>query len=103
MGPLQWVAAPVALAVSVLAAVLLGLAVRRMVRVIRLGQPDPERFTGKGRRLRVMLAETAGHTRMLKWGVVGTAHWFVMVAFIIRPSAAVFCVINAPSLRSFSL
>ena len=30
-----------------------------------------------------MLVETAGHTRMLKWGVVGAAHWFVMVAFVV--------------------
>src|SRR5262245_16673025 len=86
MGPLQWVAAPIGLAVSVAAAVLLALAVRRMVRVIRLGQPDPERFTGKGARLRVMLTETLGHTRMLKWSLVGTAHWFVMVAFILLSS-----------------
>jgi Fe-S oxidoreductase len=86
MGPLQWVAAPVALAVSVVAAVLLALAVRRMLTVIRLGQPDPERFGRKGRRLRVMLTETLGHTRMLKWSFVGTAHWFVMVAFILLSS-----------------
>ena len=25
--------------------------------------------------------ETLGHTRMLKWGLVGVAHWFVMVGF----------------------
>ena len=30
-----------------------------------------------------MLVETLGHTRMLKWSVVGAAHWFVMVAFIV--------------------
>jgi Fe-S oxidoreductase len=86
MGPVHWVAAPIALAVSVLAAVLLALAVRRMVAVIRLGQPDPGRFRNKGTRLRVMLGETLGHTRMLKWSVVGAAHWFVMVAFILLSS-----------------
>jgi Fe-S oxidoreductase len=86
MGPVQWVAAPIALAVSVAAAVLLALAVWRMVRVIRLGQPDPERFGSKGARLRVMLTETLGHTRMLKWSFVGTAHWFVMVAFVLLSS-----------------
>ena len=26
---------------------------------------------------RVMLTEIFGHTRMLKWSVVGAAHWFV--------------------------
>ena len=33
-----------------------------------------------------MLTETFGHTRMLKWSVVGAAHWFVMVAFIVLSS-----------------
>jgi Fe-S oxidoreductase len=28
-----------------------------------------------------MLRETLGHTRMLKWSVVGAAHWFVFVGF----------------------
>jgi Fe-S oxidoreductase len=86
MGPLQWIAAPVALAVSVVAVAVFALAVRRMVRVVRLGQPAPDRFERKGTRLRVMLTEIAGHTRMLKWGVVGTAHWFVMVSFILLSS-----------------
>jgi Fe-S oxidoreductase len=86
MGPLQWVAAPVALAVSAVAAVLFARAVRRMVTVIRLGRPDPERFSQKGTRLRVMLTETLGHTRMLKWSLVGAAHWFVMTAFILLSS-----------------
>ena len=30
-----------------------------------------------------MLVETLGHTRMLKWSVIGAAHWFVMVSFMI--------------------
>jgi Fe-S oxidoreductase len=33
-----------------------------------------------------MLAETIGHTRMLKWTWVGAAHWFVMIAFILLSS-----------------
>ncbi|MDQ7908571.1 Fe-S oxidoreductase, partial [Phytohabitans sp. ZYX-F-186] len=73
----------VAAAVTVVAVVLAVRAVWRMVAVIRLGQPDPSRFAGKSVRLRRMLAETFGHTRMLKWSVVGAAHWFVMVAFIV--------------------
>ena len=64
-----------------LPAVLGPIAVRRIVRVIRLGKPDPARFTDKGARLRTMLVETLGHTRMLKWTVVGAAHWFVMIGF----------------------
>ncbi|MBO0868613.1 MAG: (Fe-S)-binding protein, partial [Micromonosporaceae bacterium] len=89
MGPVQWVTGPVALAATAAAVVLFALAVARIVRVVRLGQPDPERFTRKGARLRVMLAETLGHTRMLKWSVVGAAHWFVMVGFILLVSLVV--------------
>src|SRR5437773_3942205 len=81
MGAVQLVVAPVALAASLVALVLVARAVWRMVRVIRLGKPDPERFTAPGSRLRTMLVETLGHTRMLKWTVVGAAHWFVMVGF----------------------
>jgi Fe-S oxidoreductase len=81
MGSVQLVVAPLALAATVLALALVVRAVRRMLKVIRLGQPDPERFTAKGARLRTMLVETLGHTRMLKWTVVGAAHWFVMVGF----------------------
>jgi Fe-S oxidoreductase len=33
-----------------------------------------------------MLRETLGHTRMLKWTVVGVSHWFVMLAFILLSS-----------------
>ena len=55
MGPVQLVAAPVALAASAVTAALVVIAVRRIVRVIRLGKPDPARFTDKGARLRTML------------------------------------------------
>ncbi|MEV5446968.1 Fe-S oxidoreductase, partial [Streptomyces sp. NPDC052644] len=41
------------------------------------------RFADTGTRAKTMLVETAGHTRMLRWGVVGAAHWFVMVGFIV--------------------
>src|SRR5256714_3615875 len=81
MGSVQLVVAPIALAATVVALALVVRAVSRMLKVIRLGQPDPERFTAKGRRLGTMLAETLGHTRMLKWTMVGAAHWFVMVGF----------------------
>ena len=61
-------------------------AVRQMFAVIRLGQPDPARFADKGTRTKTMLPETLGHTRMLKWSVVGAAHWFVMISFILLSS-----------------
>jgi Fe-S oxidoreductase len=82
-GPVQVVTTCVAAAITVVALVLAVRAVRRMIAVVRVGQPDPSRFENKGTRLKSMLAETVGHTRMLRWGVVGAAHWFVMVAFIV--------------------
>ncbi len=83
MGATQLITTGVAAVVTVAALVLAVRAVSRMVAVVRLGQPDPERFTGKGRRFGTMLREIVGHTRMLKWSLVGAAHWFVMVGFIL--------------------
>src|SRR5215210_7277391 len=82
MGTVQIVATVLAAAVTLVAVALAVRAVLQMTSVIRLGQPDPARFTDKGTRTRTMLVETLGHTRMLKWGVVGAAHWFVMVSFL---------------------
>jgi Fe-S oxidoreductase len=75
------VAGAVAAVVTVVAVALVVRAVRRIVAVIRLGRADPERFAAKGRRTATVLRETIGHTRMLRWSVVGASHWFVMVAF----------------------
>ena len=83
MGGAQIIATVLAAAVTIVAVVLAVRAVLQMTSVIRLGRPDPVRFADKGSRTKTMLLETAGHTRMLKWGVVGAAHWFVMVAFIV--------------------
>ena len=52
-----------------------------IVEVVRLGQPDPLRFGAYRTRLRTTLIETFGHTRMLKWSLVGAAHWFVFIGF----------------------
>jgi Fe-S oxidoreductase len=83
MGSVQIVTTILAAAITAVAVWLAVRAVMKMVAVIRLGRPDPERFTDKGTRTTTMLAETAGHTRMLRWSVVGAAHWFVMVGFIV--------------------
>jgi Fe-S oxidoreductase len=83
MGTPQIIATVLAGAITLVAVALAVRAVMTMTAVIRQGRPDPERFTGKGTRTRTMLVETVGHTRMLKWGVVGAAHWFVMVAFVV--------------------
>jgi Fe-S oxidoreductase len=84
VGPVQVVASAAATLVTITALALAVRAVRRMVRVIRLGQPvTPDRFEGRARRTATMLRETLGHTRMLKWSGVGLAHWFVMVSFLV--------------------
>jgi hypothetical protein len=83
MGTVQIIATVLAAAITLVAVTLAVRAVRTMTSVIRLGRPDPERFDDKGTRTKTMLVETAGHTRMFKWGVVGAAHWFVMVAFVV--------------------
>ncbi|MEU4214247.1 (Fe-S)-binding protein [Actinoplanes sp. NPDC026623] len=83
MGTAQIVATVLAGVVTLVAVALAVRAVMSMTAVIRRGQADPERFAGKGTRTKTMLVETAGHTRMLKWGVVGAAHWFVMIAFLV--------------------
>ena len=82
MGSVQIVTTVLAVAITAVAVWLAVQAVRRMLAVIRVGQPDPERFTNKGVRLKTMLLESLGHTRMLKWSAIGAAHWFVMIAFI---------------------
>ncbi len=83
MGAVQIVTASLAAAITLVAVVLAIRAVRQMAAVVRLGQPVPsDRFANKRTRTRTMLRETLGHTRMLKWSVVGAAHWFVMIGFI---------------------
>src|SRR5258705_12670591 len=86
MAAVQIVSTVLAAAVTGVAIWLVVRAVQRMVAVIRLGQPDPERFDRPSQRTRTMLAETLGHTRMLKWTWVGGAHWLVMVSFILLSS-----------------
>ena len=86
MGVVQIVSTVLAGAVTAVAIFLVVRAVRTMFAVVRLGQPDPERFDRKPLRTRTMLIETLGHTRMLKWTWVGSAHWLVMSAFIFLSS-----------------
>jgi Fe-S oxidoreductase len=79
----QVVATSIAALITAVAAVLFVRAVWRIVRVIRLGRPDPERFDRPAARARTTAVEILGHTRMLRWTWVGLAHWFVMVAFVL--------------------
>ncbi|MER6989232.1 Fe-S oxidoreductase, partial [Saccharopolyspora hirsuta] len=82
MGALQLVLGLICLAATVVAVVMVVRTVRRMVSSIRIGQPDPTRTGPVAARLRNVVVEVLGHTRMLKWGHVGVAHWLVMAGFI---------------------
>jgi Fe-S oxidoreductase len=55
----------------------------RMVKVIRLGQPDGTRRGPFVPRMRTLLTEFAAHTRMNRNKSSGRAHWLVMWGFLI--------------------
>src|SRR5687768_15383656 len=80
-GPLQIVLGTVSVLFLIVASVMAYRAVRAMVRIIRIGQPDGTRFGPFKTRIRTMLVESLGHTRMLKWSTIGAAHWFVFIGF----------------------
>jgi len=73
--------AALAYGITVVALVLLAIRVRRLLAVYKKGQPDPTRSGDRGARLKNMLTEVLGHTKMLNFTGTGIAHWFVMVGF----------------------
>ena len=78
---MQYAAIVVSLSVAVVGIALVIRAVRGFLHVLRLGQPTRTRHGNLASRTRTMLAETLGHTRMMKWNRVGFAHWFVFIGF----------------------
>ena len=84
---MQIFAIVVSFALTVAAVAMLVPAVRRMLRVIRGGQPAPGRTENPGGRAVTMLKETFLHTRMLQWHWVGIMHWFVYAAFLFLSTA----------------
>jgi Fe-S oxidoreductase len=84
---MQIFAIVVSFALTVAAVALLVPAVRRMLGVIRSGQPAPGRTGNPGGRAATMLKETFLHTRMLQWHWVGIMHWFVYAAFLFLSTA----------------
>ena len=81
MGPLQIVLGTISVLFLIVAVVFAYRAVRAMVRIIRTGQPDSTRNGPVGPRLKTLVVESLGHTRMLKWSSIGVAHWFVFLGF----------------------
>ncbi|WP_205473158.1 (Fe-S)-binding protein [Nocardioides sp. SYSU D00038] len=84
---MQIVAVVVSLAVTAVALAYVVLAVRSILGVVRLGQPDQSRTGNPVGRTLTMLRETMLHTRMLQWTWVGIMHWFVYAGFIVLSSA----------------
>ncbi len=80
-GPLQVVLGSISVLFLIVASVMAYRAVRAMIRIIRIGQPDSSRTGPLKERLKMMLVESLGHTRMLKWSSIGVAHWFVFIGF----------------------
>ncbi len=78
---MQVVAILVSVAISLVAVALFANAVRRIIAVVRLGQPAPNRNNDRSARWATMLKETLAHTRMLQWTVVGVGHWFIFIGF----------------------
>lgn len=89
MGAAQITLGGLAVAISVVAWSMFVVTVTRMVRTIRLGQPDSTRNGPFAARLTTMLKEIVGHTKMNKRRGVGPWHWLVMWGFLIG-SAALF-------------
>ena len=77
----SWCWVSIAVAFIVVGFGMLGRASVQMFRHVRLGAADPFRAGPVVPRLVTLVKEFLGHTRMLKWGWQGAAHWFVMVGF----------------------
>jgi len=67
--------------ITAIALALLTIRVRQLIALYRKQQPDPTRSNNKSARLRNMLTEVLGHTKMLNFSGSGIAHWFVMIGF----------------------
>jgi Fe-S oxidoreductase len=78
---MQAAAIVISLAVTLVAVAMVARTAAHIVRVVRIGGPAPDRTTDRGRRGLTVVREVLGHTRMLQWGPVGAAHWFVMIGF----------------------
>jgi heterodisulfide reductase subunit C len=75
------------LVVTAITVAIFGLGLKKMLGVIRSGQPAIGRGGWSTKRLKNMLVETLGHTRMLQWHWVGLLHWTVFFSFLILSSA----------------
>ncbi|MDZ5661062.1 (Fe-S)-binding protein [Nocardioides sp. S-58] len=84
---MQIFAIVVSFAMTFAAMAILVPATRRMLGVIRAGQPAPGRTGNPVGRSTTMLKETFLHTRMLQRPWIGVMHWFVYAAFLFLSTA----------------
>ena len=73
----------IAYSITVVAVALMVVRTRQLIGMYKKGQPDPTRSNDRGKRLRMAAGEILGHTKMFNFTVVGFAHWFVMVGFVV--------------------
>jgi Fe-S oxidoreductase len=72
------------MAITVVALAIAGRRFYWLSRLVRAGQPAPDRTRGNiFRRAEAELTEVAGQRKLLKWTVPGTAHFFTMWGFTI--------------------
>ena len=67
--------------ITAVALILLAIQGRRFLAIFKKQQPDPTRSDNKSARIKNMLKEVLGHTKMLSFTGSGIAHWFVMIGF----------------------
>ncbi len=67
--------------ITAVALVFLAVRVRHLTSLYKKQQPDPTRSGDKSARMKNMLKEVLGHTKMLNFTGTGIAHWFVMIGF----------------------
>ena len=67
--------------ITAVAVTFLAIRARHLISLYKKQQPDPTRSGDKSARMKNMLKEVLGHTKMLNFTGTGIAHWFVMIGF----------------------
>ena len=67
--------------ITAFAVTFLAIRARHLISLYKKQQPDPTRSGDKSARMKNMLKEVLGHTKMLNFTGTGIAHWFVMIGF----------------------
>ena len=75
--------AVIAYGITVVALALMAVRTRQLIGIYKKGQADPTRSNDRVKRFRMAFGEIFGHTKMFNFTIVGFAHWFVMVGFVV--------------------